>query len=95
MEIPIVFGVEEAHPREWFIILDKNLYVLKDAGLEWFEKHKKGLETIGFVWSQVNPCVWYKEEMFQLFYVDDCLMLSPYKDKIDELYANLQAYFKI
>ena len=23
MKIPIGFGVEEAHPREWFIILDK------------------------------------------------------------------------
>ena len=45
--------------------------------------------------SQVDPCVWYKEEMVLLFYVDDCLMFSPYKDKIDEVYASLQEYFKI
>ena len=33
--------------------------------------------------------------MFLLFYVDDCLMFSPSKDKTDEVYASLQAYFKI
>ena len=33
--------------------------------------------------------------MFLLFYVDDCLMFSPSKYKIDEVYASLQAYFKI
>ena len=33
MELPIGFGVKGDHPREWFIIPDKNLYGLKDAGL--------------------------------------------------------------
>ena len=34
-------------------------------------------------------------KMVLLFYVDDCLMFSPSKDKTDEVYASLQAYFKI
>ena len=38
---------------------------------------------------------WYKEENFLLFYVDYCLVFSPFKDKIDEVYASLQEYFKI
>ena len=33
METPIFFVVEGAHPREWVIRLDKNLYGLKDSGL--------------------------------------------------------------
>ena len=33
--------------------------------------------------------------MVPLFYVDDCLMLIPSKDKNDEAYASLQAHFKI
>ena len=45
MELPISFGVEGAHHREWVIIIDKNLYVLKDTGLAWFEKLKEGLEA--------------------------------------------------
>ena len=40
MEIPIVFGVEGERPSEWLIILDKNLYGIKYAGLVWFDKLK-------------------------------------------------------
>ena len=43
-----------------------------------------------FFQSQVDPCVWYKKEMVILFYVDYCQIFSPYKDKIDEVYASLQ-----
>ena len=33
--------------------------------------------------------------MVPLFYVDDCLMFSPSKDKIEEVYASIQVYFNI
>ena len=33
--------------------------------------------------------------MVLLFYVDDCLIFIPSRDKIDEVCASLQAYFKI
>ena len=33
--------------------------------------------------------------MVPLFYADNCLMFIPYKDKMDELYTSIQAYFKI
>ena len=77
------------------IRLDKNLYGLKDAGLAWFEKLKEVLGARYFSQSQVNPFVCYKEEIILLFYVDECLMLSSSKDKIDEVYASLQEYFNI
>ena len=43
----------------------------------------------------MDAYVWYKEEIVLLFYVDDCLFFSPSKTKVDELYASLEAYFKI
>ena len=43
----------------------------------------------------VDPCVWYSAEMVLLLYLDDYLMFSPSMYKIDDLYASLQAYFKI
>ena len=61
----------------------------------WFEKLKEGLEARYFFQSQVYPCVWYKEYIVLLFYVDECLMLGSSKDTIDEEYASLQEYFNI
>ena len=95
MEPPIGFGIEGYHPREWVIRQYKNLYGLKDAGLTWFEKLKEGMEARYFDLSQVDHCVGYKEELIPIFYVYDCLMFSPSKDKIDEVYASIHAYFKI
>ena len=66
MKLTICFGVEGSHPREWVIILYLNPYGLREASLGWFEKLKEGLEARDFV----NPCVWYKEEMVLIFYVD-------------------------
>ena len=43
MEIPLGFIFDGDHPGEWLIMLDKNLYDLKDSGLVWFEKPKEFL----------------------------------------------------
>ena len=43
----------------------------------------------------MDPYVWYKQQVVLLFYVDDWLMFSPSKDKIDEVYAYIEADFKI
>ena len=43
LDLPLVFGVDGDHPREWVISIYKNLYGLKDAGLAWFEQLKEGL----------------------------------------------------
>ena len=40
MKLPIGFGVEGTHHREWVIRLDKNFYGLKYAVLACFEKVK-------------------------------------------------------
>ena len=53
------------------------------------------MEARGVLQSHVDTYVGYKEEMVLVFYVDRCLMFSPSKDKNDDLYASLQAYFKI
>ena len=53
------------------------------------------MEYRAFFQYQVDPIGWYREDVVLLFYVDGCLFLSPYKDKIDDFYFSLQAYFNI
>ena len=63
--------------------------------MSWFEKLKPGMEARGFLQYQVYPCMWYREDMALLLYVDDCLIFSPSNNKINYVYASLQADFKI
>ena len=85
MKLPILFGVEGSQPIEWVTHMDRNLYDLRDAGLEWFEKLNEGLEAFGFVQSQVDPCVYYRDDMELLFNLGGCLMCSLSKYKIDDV----------
>ena len=40
-DLPLGFGVDGDHPRQWVIRLDKNQYGLKDSGLIWFKNSRK------------------------------------------------------
>ena len=39
--------------------------------------------------------VYGTEKIVLLFYVDDCIMFSLSRDKLDDVYASIQVYFKI
>ena len=74
MELRIGFWVEGVWPRERVIRLKKNLYGLNDAGLERFDQLKESMEDRGILQPQVDPCLWYTEDMILLFYFDSCLI---------------------
>jgi hypothetical protein len=70
--------------------LKKNLYGLKQAGLNWFEYIKEGLTERGFHQSQVDPCVFYHKDAIIVMYVDDCLVMSENSKFVDEIVQLLQ-----
>ena len=63
--------------------LKKNLYVLRDAGLTWWEMILKGLLDLGFEQTDTDQCVFKKKNVIILIYVDDCIILSKTKEKLD------------
>ena len=89
MELPAGMEIEDARPGEYVIELKKSLYGLKQSGLNWFEKLKKGLEDRGFQSSQIDPCVFISKNTICLVYVDDCIMISKDNDNINRLISNL------
>ena len=62
--------------------------------MAWFEKLKESLGARGFVQSQVDPFICYKEEMVLLFYVDYYIFFSTFKDKMYELYITPVGIFQ-
>jgi hypothetical protein len=69
----------------------KNLYRLnKDARLTWFEHLKDGLVKRGFWQSLVEPCMFIRENLILLVYVDDCIVICPDDEPIMKYIAFMQ-----
>jgi hypothetical protein len=93
MELPtgIIISGKEDVSRGYVLKLKKSLYGLKQASLNWFEKLRQGLMDRGFTPSEIDPCLYLKENMVLLTYVDDCIIISPSKDSINRLIASMQS----
>ena len=70
--------------------LQKNLYGLKQAGHNWFEKLSRAFGNLSINPSKVDPCVFIGDDIIVLVYVDDCLIFSRDKDKINQLIDKLK-----
>jgi hypothetical protein len=70
--------------------LIKNLYGLKDAGKTWADYLKKGLLKRGWKASEIDSCLFTKNGIVLVLYVDDAILLSPHKSLIDSEIKSLQ-----
>ena len=75
MELPQGFNVGPESGR-YVLKLQKNLYGLKQAGHNWFEKLSSALGNLSINPSKVDPCVFIGDDIIVLVYVDDCLIFS-------------------
>ena len=93
MELPtgIVISSKDNKSRAYVLKFKKSLYGLKQASLNWFEKLKQGLMDRGFTPSEIDPCLYLKENMVLLTYVDDCIIISPSHESIDRLISSMQS----
>ena len=76
--------------RRYVLKLQNNLYSLKQAGHNWFENLSSALGNLSINPSKVNPCVFIGEDVIFLVYVDNCLIFSQYKNKINQLIDKLK-----
>ena len=88
MELPFGFDVDGA--KGYVLHLQKSLYGLKNSGRNWFQMLAKGLADREFVASQVDPCIFYREDAIILVYVDDCIIFSKSNKINDSIVASLQ-----
>ena len=73
--------------------LQRSLYGLRQAAACWFDKLRDGLLELG--WTQplanLEPCLFVKDGVICLVYVDDCLFFSKDKDKIRSMISAIEA----
>ena len=92
MELPRAFVPEDdpENKRAYVLKLKKNLYGLKQASFNWFDKLKTGLVDRGFKPSQIDPCLYFKKGMIVLTYVDDCIIVGTEMKKIDSFVESMK-----
>jgi hypothetical protein len=66
---------------------------LKDAGKTWFDYLHEGLLRRGWKASDVDTCLFTKDEIILVVYVDDAILISPNKERIDQEIKSLQEDF--
>ena len=88
MEAP--FGFDFDGQRTYVLNLNKSLYGLKQSSSNWFRFLTKGLTDRNFIPSQIDPCIYYKDNCIVLIYVDDCIILSRNKSVIDDFISSLK-----
>ena len=75
--------------------LIKSLYGLKQSPLKWFQKLCSGLKARGFKQSAIDPCLFLKDDIVCVVYVDDCLFFSPEESVIDNMVNDLKTEFDL
>ena len=85
-------GCTGKHGDDTVLKLNKSLYGLKQAALCWFDKLKEALLACG--WTQplphLEPCLFTKNGVICLVYVDDCLFFARNKEHITKYIQEIQ-----
>ncbi|MFN7263289.1 MAG: reverse transcriptase domain-containing protein, partial [Cyanobacteriota bacterium] len=95
MSVPKGFEIEGAEPGDYVFKLNRNLYGQKQAGRVWNKYLVKGLTELGFKQSNIDECVFFKEDMIYVLYTDDSILAGPDKRKIEETVARMKTRFEM
>jgi len=81
--------------KSWVLQLTKNMYRLKQAGHNWYNRLQEELLSIGFIQSKIYKCLFLRHDCVIMIYVDDCLLFSAHDTVLDGILIHLHKSFKI
>ena len=61
----------------------------------WFNHLTKKLTVMGFKQGLVDPCLFFRNGIVLVIYVDDCLIFTPMKERADTFIKELEKRFTI
>ena len=82
-------GFQRKDGKDLILKLFKSLYGLRQAPKSFFTKISEGLMERGFKQSEIDKCLFMKDEMICVVYVDDTIIAGPDTKKIEELITSL------
>ncbi len=82
--------VAEGDSRDYVLKLLKNIYGQKQAGRVWKEFLVAKLSSLGYQASMINDCVFYKDDIIFMVYVDDGIFLGPNDEQLRLAICDIQ-----
>jgi hypothetical protein len=89
MKLPHGIKTTEGDGNTHVLKLKKNIYGGRNSGRIWNEYLTDGLTQIGFKQSKVDECVYYRDNVIFLNYVDDGIFACADEKKIDKAIKDL------
>ena len=82
VEMPALFGSKDGSDK--VLKLKKSLYGLKQNPRTFYQHLNQGLINRGWTASTIDPCLFMKQNMMCVIYVDDTIFTGPNKALINE-----------
>jgi hypothetical protein len=90
MEIPQGIEIAKGDSKGMVLKLLKNIYGQKQAGRVWNSYLVQKLDSIGFQPSQIDDCVFFRDDVIFLVYVDDGIFVGNDDTKLQEIIKEIQ-----
>ncbi|KAL7477853.1 hypothetical protein ACHAW6_003644 [Cyclotella cf. meneghiniana] len=89
IEIPNGIETTQGNTKDCIIQLLANIYGQKQAGRVWNQYLVSKLESIGFTQSCIDECVFYRDDIIFIIYVDDGIFLGTSDDQLSHVIKEL------
>ena len=92
MYLQLLDGIEteSRNSRTHVLKLLRNVYGQKQSGKVWADFLSENLFKIGFEWSKIYKCMFYRGNLLFLVYVDDGIFVSLDGTSINNVIRELQ-----
>jgi hypothetical protein len=90
MKLPQDIQTTHENSKDHVLKLEKNIYGQKQAGLVWNSFLMDKLLSIGFTTSLIDDCMFFRDDIIFMVYVDDGIFLGNDESKLQDAIKEIQ-----
>jgi hypothetical protein len=90
MELPQGIQIKHRNSKDQVLKLEKNIYGQKQAGHVWNSFLMDKLTSIGFTMLLIDDCMFFRDDIIFMVYVNDGIFLGSDNSKLQEFVKEIQ-----
>jgi hypothetical protein len=92
MELPTSIHTKHRNSKNYILKLLANIYGQKQAGCVWNSYLVTKLREINFKQSLIDECIFYRDDVIFIVYVDDGIFLEPSDQQLRDIINKLHNF---